>query len=64
MFCFSLQTNDAHKIFGSPDDLKLKSSTTLFSAAPDSNKIFEMGLEKFFNGEKDSKTLQILKQKN
>src|SRR6476469_7431294 len=27
-----LRSNDAHSIFGSPDDLKLKSSMTLFSA--------------------------------
>lgn len=58
----SLKTNDSHKIFGSPDDLKLKSSLTLFSEVPGSNKIFTLVLEKFFNGEKDSKTLQILKQ--
>jgi uncharacterized protein (DUF1810 family) len=61
---FSLKTKDAHKIFGSPDDLKLKSSMTLFSEVPGSNKIFKMVLEKFFNGEKDSKTLHILKQHN
>ncbi len=57
-----LETNDAHKIFGSPDDLKLKSSMTLFAAVPDTDKVFEMVLEKFFNGAKDNKTLQLLKE--
>ena len=55
-----LKTNDAHKIFGSPDDLKLKSSITLFSEMPGSNPIFQSVLDKFFNGKKDNKTLQII----
>ena len=59
----SLKTNDAYKIFGSPDDLKLKSSMTLFSEVPGSNKIFEMVLGKFYNGTKDHKTLQLLKER-
>lgn len=51
----------ASKIFGSPDDLKLQSSMTLFAAAPDADAVFQAVLERFFNGEKDEKTLQILK---
>jgi uncharacterized protein (DUF1810 family) len=30
----ALDTNDPHKVFGSPDDLKLRSSMTLFSLVP------------------------------
>lgn len=56
-----LQTNDAHQIFGSPDDLKLKSSMTLFSAVPDTDPVFEKVLQKFYNGLKDHITLKILK---
>lgn len=56
-----LQTNNAQLIFGSPDDLKLKSSMTLFSAVPDTNPIFEKVLQKFYNGLKDHITLKILK---
>lgn len=55
-----LKTNDAHAILGSPDDLKLKSSMTLFSLVPQSDPVFEKVLDKFFNGQKDEKTLQIL----
>ena len=55
-----LQSNDAYKIFGSPDDAKLKSSMTLFSSLPDANPVFQAILEKFFNGTKDDKTLQIM----
>ena len=54
------RSSDAHSIFGSPDDLKLKSSMTLFSSLPDTNQVFQLVLEKFFNGEKDDKTLQII----
>ena len=56
-----LETTDAHKIFGSPDDLKLKSSMTLFSQVPNTNPVFELVLQKFFNGLKDHITLKILK---
>ncbi len=49
-----LKSNDANKIFGSPDDLKLKSSMTLFSSLHNSNHVFQLVLEKFFNGTKDN----------
>ncbi len=54
------QGQDAHAIFGSPDDLKLKSSLTLFSAVSNTHPVFEALLKKFFGGAKDLKTLQIL----
>jgi Uncharacterized conserved protein len=56
----SLKTNDAHKVFGSPDDLKLKSSMTLFSQVQFADPVFELVLDKFFNGLKDHITLRIL----
>ncbi len=56
----TLKSNDANKIFGSPDDVKLKSSMTLFSSLPDTNPVFQSVLEKFFNGTEDSMTLQII----
>jgi uncharacterized protein (DUF1810 family) len=55
-----LDTNDAHLIFGSPDELKLKSSMTLFSLVPNSDPVFEDVLSKFFAGQKDLKTLQLV----
>ena len=55
-----LPGNDAHKIFGSPDDLKLKSSMTLFASIENTNPVFSKVLYKFFNGETDFKTLRIL----
>ena len=45
---------------GRPDDKKLKSSMTLFDAATDSLEIFQMVLDKYYNGKKDNLTLRIL----
>ncbi|HSN09693.1 MAG TPA: DUF1810 domain-containing protein [Hanamia sp.] len=55
-----LMTDNANVIFGSPDDLKLKSSMTLFSLLPNADPVFQRVLDKFFSGEKDQKTLQII----
>lgn len=57
-----IESSDAHKIFGWPDDQKLKSSMTLFAQAAPGNPIFEKVLEKFFHGERDVHTLEILKE--
>jgi uncharacterized protein (DUF1810 family) len=58
----ALETNDAHKVFGSPDNMKLRSSMTLFSLVPGADKVFEEVLDKFFNGRKDERTLQLLNE--
>ena len=55
-----LETDDAHKVFGNPDTAKLKSSMTLFSLVPGADNVFQKVLDKFFNGKKDEKTLQLL----
>lgn len=59
-----LNTNDAHKIFGSPDDLKLQSSMTIFSLLPNTNPVFTEVLDHFFQGKIDKKTLQIINEEN
>lgn len=51
-----LKTNDAHKIFGSPDNLKLQSCMTLFASLHNTNPVFKLVLEKLFEGIKDNKT--------
>jgi len=58
-----LQTDDAHAIFGTPDDLKLKSSMTLFDAVPATFPVFGQVLDKFYSGERDERTLQLLSYK-
>jgi uncharacterized protein (DUF1810 family) len=56
----ALETNDAHQVFGTPDDLKLKSSMTLFDAVPATFPVFGQVLDKFYAGERDERTLAIL----
>jgi uncharacterized protein (DUF1810 family) len=51
---------DAHAIFGSPDDLKFRSSMTLFARAAPQETVFGDALAKYFGGEGDSKTLSLL----
>lgn len=50
----------ANQIFGSPDDLKLKSCMTIFSSLPDANPVFEAVINKYYNGMKDVRTLAIV----
>jgi uncharacterized protein (DUF1810 family) len=47
-------------IFGYPDDLKFRSSMTLFAQAAGGNQVFTEALQKYFNGEPDSSTLERL----
>jgi len=58
----ALETNDAHKVLGSPDNMKLRSSMTLFSLVPGADNVFQEVLDKFFNGRKDERTLQLLNE--
>ena len=50
----------ANQIFSSPDDIKLKSSMTLFGALDNANPIFQKVLDKYFNGAKDRRTLELI----
>ncbi|MEP6627161.1 MAG: DUF1810 domain-containing protein [Ginsengibacter sp.] len=56
----ALETNNASQIFGSPDDLKLKSSMTLFASVKNADGAFQSVLDKFFKGEKDGNTIKLL----
>ena len=47
-------------IFGWPDDLKLKSSMTLFLCVTGSDSVLDEVLNRFFQGEQDTSTLQLL----
>jgi O-acetyl-ADP-ribose deacetylase (regulator of RNase III)/uncharacterized protein (DUF1810 family) len=50
----------ANEIFGSPDDMKLKSCMTLFSLTSNAKPIFKEVLQKYFQGKKCTKTIKIL----
>ena len=55
-----LKSNNARMIFGVPDDMKLRSSMTLFASVPDTNPVFQLVLEKFFDGQTDPETMRII----
>ncbi len=55
-----LTISNATQIFGTPDDMKLRSCVTLFAALPTTNPVFQETLDKFFNGEPDTSTLRVI----
>ena len=55
-----LDGKSAHDIFGSPDDVKLRSCATLFAHASPANSVFQQVLNKYFGGDADAATLRLL----
>lgn len=55
-----IEGRTASAIFGYPDDLKLHSSLTLFAQAAPDQPLFGACLEKYFSGQRDATTLQLL----
>ena len=53
---------EAGEIFGYPDDLKFRSSMTLFAAVATGHNIFDEALHKYFDGVPDPLTLQRLEK--
>ena len=51
------KAKSAADIFGQPDDLKFRSSLTLFAYAT-GDAVFRQALEKFYNGEEDDETVK------
>jgi uncharacterized protein (DUF1810 family) len=56
----AIDDRSAEDIFGFPDDLKVRSSMTLFALATDDNADFIAVLDKFYNGEEDPVTVAQL----
>lgn len=56
----SVNGRSAHEILGSPDDMKLKSSMTLFELADGPDSVFSAVLAKYFDNQRDPKTLALL----
>ena len=50
-----------HEILGPPDDLKFRSSMTLFARAAEDATVFDEALNKYFYGEADPLTLKLLR---
>lgn len=58
-----VDSDDATAVMGWPDNLKLKSSMTLFALAKAECEVFQKVLDKFFHGKRDQKTIEILQDK-
>jgi len=56
----ALDERSANDVFGSPDGLKFRSSMTLFEAVANVPEPFETALEKYYDGDRDQKTLNRL----
>lgn len=56
----NLNENDAHKVMGYPDDMKLRSCMTLFAYISENDSIFHRVLEKYFDGKRDEATIKML----
>ncbi|MBY4631929.1 DUF1810 domain-containing protein [Rhizobium croatiense] len=56
----SVKGRSAHDILGSPDDFKLRSSMTLFAAITDHGSPFHRVIERFYEGQFDERTMEIL----
>jgi uncharacterized protein (DUF1810 family) len=52
----AVEGRTAHRIFGSPDDIKFRSSMTLFALCAGDREVFQAALDKYFDGERDGLT--------
>ena len=57
-----LESSDPGEVFGYPDDRKLMSCMTLFEAVSPEQEVFQKVLDKFFDGKRDERTLQLIHQ--
>jgi uncharacterized protein (DUF1810 family) len=55
-----VQGRSALEVFGSPDDLKLRSCATLFASVSPPGSLFDRLLDKYFQGERHDRTLRLL----
>ncbi len=55
-----IERRSALQVFGSPDDMKLRSCATLFATVSPAGSVFERLLARYFDGEPDRETLRLL----
>ena len=56
----AVEGRTASEVFGYPDDLKLRSSMTLFARAAPHDPVFTAVLDRYFGGDPDPRTLELL----
>lgn len=55
-----IQGRSALEIFGSPDDMKLRSSATLFSSLSPGGSVFQRLIAKYFDSQPDARTIELM----
>jgi uncharacterized protein (DUF1810 family) len=55
-----VEGRSAYQIFGSPDDLKFRSSMTLFAEVAEKVEVFREALAKYYDSDSDGDTLRLL----
>jgi uncharacterized protein (DUF1810 family) len=55
-----IEGRSALEIFGSPDDMKLRSSATLFASVSPEGSVFHRLIEKYFAGKQDVRTIELI----
>ena len=55
-----VEGRSAQEVFGSPDDLKLRSCATLFARVSPAGSVFDRLLQKYFDGRPDDQTLRLM----
>ena len=58
----ALKGGSISEIFGYPDDLKFRSSMTLFEKIAGSGSVFKVALDRYCHGERDATTLRLLEK--
>lgn len=56
----AIEGKSAPEIFGRPDDMKLRSSATLFAQISHPNSVFHQTIDQYFSGTMDERTIQLL----
>ena len=59
----AIEGRTAHDIFGSPDDMKLRSCVTLFAQVAGPGSVFHRLLDDYFDGKPDDRTLRLLNER-
>ena len=55
-----IENRSALEIFGSLDDLKLRSCATLFAAVSPAGSVFQQIIDRYFGGERDARTIDLI----
>lgn len=55
-----IEGRSALEVFGSPDDMKLRSSATLFASVSSEGSVFHRIIDKYFAGKQDGRTIELI----